>query len=261
MATGARAVAGSIRRLQPAGRVTHSFASSHSGAQVCSPSGRGTSIAAAPWRRKMLALALEGDPKRAGAMHMAGMAAGARDDLDQAVELYEESARLAREQGDMGIVTIAVNNLGHDRGPARGLRARAGAVGGSPSDQPQGPRSPPRCARAVEHGHDDVDARRPRARARAAARRSGGGARDRAGGPLHRGVRRSGWRTHARIRHVPRACSAAPTRCARKRRSATTSGSRGAFATKRKQGCGQGWGRTGAQRRTPTVARSRSRTG
>ena len=45
-------------------------------------------------------------------MHMAGMAAGARDDLDQAVELYEESARLAREHGDTGIVTIAVNNLG-----------------------------------------------------------------------------------------------------------------------------------------------------
>ena len=43
---------------------------------------------------------------------MAGMAAGARDDLDQAVELYEESARLAREHGDTGIVTIAVNNLG-----------------------------------------------------------------------------------------------------------------------------------------------------
>jgi len=61
---------------------------------------------------EMLALAPEGDPKRAGAMHMAGMAAGARDDLDQAVELYEESARLAREQGDTGIVTIAVNNLG-----------------------------------------------------------------------------------------------------------------------------------------------------
>ena len=61
---------------------------------------------------EMLALAPEGDPKRAGAMHMAGMAADARDDPDQAVALYEESARLAREQGDTGIVTIAVNNLG-----------------------------------------------------------------------------------------------------------------------------------------------------
>ena len=45
-------------------------------------------------------------------MHMAGIAAESRDDLDNAVELYEESARLAREQGDTGIVTIAVNNLG-----------------------------------------------------------------------------------------------------------------------------------------------------
>ena len=68
---------------------------------------RGSAVA-----EEMLALAPEGDPKRAGAMHMAGMAAGERDDLDQAVELYEESARLAREQGDTGIVTIAVNNLG-----------------------------------------------------------------------------------------------------------------------------------------------------
>jgi len=40
------------------------------------------------------------------------MVAHAREDLDEAVELYEESARLAREQGDTGIVTIAVNNLG-----------------------------------------------------------------------------------------------------------------------------------------------------
>jgi tetratricopeptide (TPR) repeat protein len=45
-------------------------------------------------------------------MHMAGLAAESRDDLDHAVELYEESARLARERGDTDIVTIAVNNLG-----------------------------------------------------------------------------------------------------------------------------------------------------
>jgi tetratricopeptide (TPR) repeat protein len=61
---------------------------------------------------EMLALATEEDARRAGAMHMAGLAAHARDDLDQAVELYEESARLARKHGDTGIVTIAVNNLG-----------------------------------------------------------------------------------------------------------------------------------------------------
>jgi predicted ATPase len=61
---------------------------------------------------EMLTLAPEGDPKRAGAMHMAGMAPHARADLDEAAELYEESARLAREHGDMGIVTIALNNLG-----------------------------------------------------------------------------------------------------------------------------------------------------
>ena len=51
-ATGARAVAGSTRRLQPARRATASFASSRSGAQVCSPSGRVTSSGAAPWRRR-----------------------------------------------------------------------------------------------------------------------------------------------------------------------------------------------------------------
>jgi predicted ATPase len=68
---------------------------------------------------EMLALATEEDAKRAGAMHFAGMVADAHEDPDHAVELYEESARLAREHGDIGILTIAVNNLGalaSDRG-------------------------------------------------------------------------------------------------------------------------------------------------
>src|SRR3954470_12533186 len=111
VATGARAVAGSIRRLPPAGRETRSFASRRSGAHVGLPCGRETSSASAA-AEEMLALATEEDARRAGAMHMAGMAAHERDDLDQVVELYEGSARLAREHGDTGIVTIAVNNLG-----------------------------------------------------------------------------------------------------------------------------------------------------
>ena len=75
---------------------------------------RGSAVA-----EEMLALATEEDARRAGAMHFAGMVAGAHEDLDHAVELYEESARLAREHGDTGILTIAVNNLGSiasDRG-------------------------------------------------------------------------------------------------------------------------------------------------
>jgi predicted ATPase len=68
---------------------------------------RGSAVA-----EEMLALATEEDARRAGAMHFAGMVAGAHEDPDHAVELYEESARLAREHGDTGILTIAVNNLG-----------------------------------------------------------------------------------------------------------------------------------------------------
>ena len=129
----------------------------------------------------------------------------------------------------------------HDRVLPRGLRARARAVRGSPSDQPRGPRSPPRCARAVEssaprRGCSATSSARASCCATVWRRRvtSGRWTSSSRGSPL------SGWRTHARIRHAPRACSAAPTRCARKRRSATTTSSRGAFATKRKQGCGQG---------------------
>jgi predicted ATPase len=68
---------------------------------------RGSAVA-----EEMLALATEEDARRSGAMHFAGMVAEAHEDLDHAVELYEESARLARENGDTGILTIAVNNLG-----------------------------------------------------------------------------------------------------------------------------------------------------
>jgi tetratricopeptide (TPR) repeat protein len=68
---------------------------------------RGSAVA-----EEILALATEEDARRAGAMHFAGMVAQAHEDLDHAVELYEESARLAREYGDTGILTIAVNNLG-----------------------------------------------------------------------------------------------------------------------------------------------------
>ena len=83
---------------------------------------------------------------------------------------------LRASMGDSGIVTIAVNNLGDDRALPRGLRARAGAVRGSPSDQPGAERSRPRRAALLNLGSTTWmlgDLERAR---EAAARRSGGGA-------------------------------------------------------------------------------------
>ncbi len=118
-ATGAKVGAGSSRRFQPAARPTNSSASSRSGAQVCLPCGRGMSGVAPPWRRRCSPWPQRKMPSVLAAMHFAGMVADAHEDPDHAVELYEESARLAREHGDIGILTIAVNNLGaiaSDRG-------------------------------------------------------------------------------------------------------------------------------------------------
>jgi predicted ATPase/Tfp pilus assembly protein PilF len=68
---------------------------------------RGSAVA-----EEMLGLAPEGDFNRAGALFNAGMAATERKDFDHAAKLYEESARLAREQEAPGMITLAVNNLG-----------------------------------------------------------------------------------------------------------------------------------------------------
>ena len=198
-ATGAKAAAGSTRRLQPARRVTRSSASSRSGAQVCLPCGRGTASAPAPWPTRCLPLPPKKMPGVLGQSHFAGMVADVHDDQDHVVELYEESARLAREHGDMGILTIAVNNLATSRLTAASTSARwrcsrrswrstgTGAIATS-SRLPCRISGPRRCARRRGAGA------RPAPRGSAAAREIGGR-------PLHRRVRRSRGRcTHARIR-------------------------------------------------------------
>ena len=175
VATGARAVAGSIRRLQPAGRATHSFASSHSGAPVCLPSGRGTSIGAAPW------------PRRCSHLHRREIQSGRGHctwrDGSPCARRPRSGGRALRgvgtpgaRAGDTGIVTIAVNNLGtiafyrEDYERALELFEEALAINREGHDRHL-------VALALfEYRHHEVDARRPRARARAAARRSGGGA-------------------------------------------------------------------------------------
>ena len=63
---------------------------------------------------ELLALTAEADSTRAWAILFAGLVASWRDDEDHAAELYEESARLAREQGDPLLLSVAMNNLGSD---------------------------------------------------------------------------------------------------------------------------------------------------
>ena len=68
---------------------------------------RGSAVA-----EEMLALAAEADSGRAGAILLAGLVADRRGDEDHAAELWEESARLAREEGDSRLLGMALNNLG-----------------------------------------------------------------------------------------------------------------------------------------------------
>ena len=97
--------------------------------------------------------------------------------LDHAAQLYEESARLAREQGDSGLLTHCREQpRQRSRSTAASTSARwsssrrAWRSAGSGQDHDL-------VARAfVESRLHDVDARRHRARARATARRSGCGA-------------------------------------------------------------------------------------
>jgi tetratricopeptide (TPR) repeat protein len=70
---------------------------------------RGSSVA-----DELLSLAAATDSGWAGAIGFAGIVASWRDDEDRAAQLYEESARLAREQGDFRLLSIAVNNLGNN---------------------------------------------------------------------------------------------------------------------------------------------------
>jgi tetratricopeptide (TPR) repeat protein len=68
---------------------------------------------------ELLALAAESDSAQAGAILFSGLVADRRGDEDHAAELWEESARLAREQGDLQLLGMALNNLGstaHGRG-------------------------------------------------------------------------------------------------------------------------------------------------
>ena len=68
---------------------------------------------------ELLALAAEADSAQVGAILFAGLVADRRGDEDHAAELWEESARLAREQGDLQLLGMALNNLGstaHGRG-------------------------------------------------------------------------------------------------------------------------------------------------
>ena len=90
---------------------------------------RGSAVA-----EEMLALATETDSSRAGAIaHGGTRCRRARRPRIRRSQLYEESARLARELGDYGHTSaIAVNNLGDDRVLPRGVRARARAVRGEP---------------------------------------------------------------------------------------------------------------------------------
>ena len=166
VATGARAVAGSTRRLQPARRATAQlrFEPLWGAGLLAIWQGdveRGSAVA-----EEMLALAPEGDSKRAGALHIAGMAASARARPRSGGRALRGVGTAGARAGGPGHRHHCREQPRHDRVPPRGVRARAGAVRGSPGDQPRGARSLPRRACAVESRLHDVDARRRRARAR-----------------------------------------------------------------------------------------------
>jgi predicted ATPase len=86
----------------------------------------------------LLARAAEAD---SGDFLFAGLVANGRGDLDRAEELYEESARLAREEGNSALLGMALNNLGAvavDRGDhQRALRLfeESLAIGREQQDQ------------------------------------------------------------------------------------------------------------------------------
>ena len=132
---------------------------------------RGSAVA-----EEMLALAPERRSKRAGARHMAGSLRIAPTTRMRRSQLYEESARLAREQGDYGLVTIAVNNLGTSRSN-RGEYERALELFEESLAIDRERHDRDLLARALLNlGFTTLMLGDARARARAAARRSSGGA-------------------------------------------------------------------------------------
>ena len=217
---------------------------------------RGSAVA-----EEMLALARRQIQSGRGPSHMAGLAAGARDD-----SIRRSSSTRSRRALRASRATRASHHCReqprHDRAPTAGsTSARWSSSRRAWRSAGSGRIGPPRALRSLNLGITTLmlgDVQRARELLRdglVAAREIG------QVDVIHRGVRRlSGRRTHARIRHAPRACSAAPTRCARKRRSDLEEHSRALFATRRKQSCGRGWARTPTQRRTRRGARSRSRT-
>jgi non-specific serine/threonine protein kinase len=58
-------------------------------------------------------LASDTDPTRARAVAMAAHAASWRDDIDRAAQLYAASAQLARELGELRLVSLSLGNLGN----------------------------------------------------------------------------------------------------------------------------------------------------
>jgi predicted ATPase/class 3 adenylate cyclase len=64
---------------------------------------------------ELLPLSAETGSSPAGAVLFAALVAHSRGDEDDAAALYSECARLAREEGDARVVSIAVNNLGYIR--------------------------------------------------------------------------------------------------------------------------------------------------
>ena len=159
---------------------------------------------------------------RAGAVAMGGSSPARATTGISAAAALRGVGRACARAGDPRSLSIAVNNLGNvvlnrgDHERALELFEESLAIGRERHDREL-------CrARARESRPDHLDARRPSRRREllrdglAAAREIGMWTSSSGGSPL------SGWCTHARIRHAPRACSAARTRCARKRRPATT---------------------------------------
>jgi hypothetical protein len=104
-------------------------------------------------------------------MLFAGLVASSREDEDEAAQLYAECARLAREEGDSWLVSIAVNDLGNSvlKGGeyelALELFEESLAIGKGAAGS--------RADRTCVHQSRlcEIDARRRRARSLAAARR------------------------------------------------------------------------------------------
>ena len=119
-----------------------------------------------------------GRSQRAGAMHMAGMAAGARDDLGSGGRaLRGVGTACARARRLRASLTIAVNNLGTIASYRGDYERALELFEESPGDQPRAATIATSLrSRSLNLGTTTLDARRRRARARAAARRSGGGA-------------------------------------------------------------------------------------